>query len=209
MTGTPRVSPASSPPSSAETLAVCVFCGSRFGASPRFTNLARDFGRRLGEAGWTLVYGGGDVGLMGVVASAALVAGGAVQGVMPRRLLESEIGKPGLTELVVTETMAERKTRMIERADAFVALPGGLGTLDELLEVVTLRQLGYHAHPIILLDVDGFWRPWHALLDEVVRHGFADATSLGLVQTCDGAAAAMTTLRRTLETPVAPETRPA
>ncbi|HET6466782.1 MAG TPA: TIGR00730 family Rossman fold protein [Geminicoccaceae bacterium] len=153
---------------------VCVFCGSRVGRNPAFIAAAAELGGGLGARGWRLVYGGGEVGLMGVVANAVLAAGGQALGLIPRRLLDREVGKRDLTELQVTETMFERKERMIAQSDAFVCLPGGLGTLDELLEVLTLRQLGYHDKPIVLTDVAGYWNSCGALLDQVIAQGFAD-----------------------------------
>lgn len=160
---------------------VCVFCGSRHGADPTHRALAESFGKAVGERGWRLVYGGGEVGLMGVVARAALEAGGEVLGIIPRRLLEREVGKRDVSELVVTETMAQRKERMIAESHAFVALPGGLGTLDELLEVMTLRQLGYVDRPIILIDAD-FWAPFVRLVDYTVEQGFAQVITPPLVE---------------------------
>lgn len=151
---------------------VCVFCGSRFGVEPSHRELARRFGEEVARRDWRLVYGGGDVGLMGVVAGAAVAAGGEVLGIIPRRLMLREVGKRDLAELVVTETMAERKERMIAASDAFVCLPGGLGTLDELLEVMTLRQLGYLTQPIVLVDAP-FWRPFVELVEYTVARGFA------------------------------------
>lgn len=153
---------------------ICVFCGSRPGASPAYRRLARDTGHAIGSRGWRLVYGGGDVGLMGVLATAALEAGGEVVGIIPRRLLDREVAKPGITDLVVTPTMFERKERMISASDAFLVLPGGFGTLDELLEVVTLRQLGYHDKPVLLVDAEGFWQRCVALFEHVIEAGFAD-----------------------------------
>lgn len=178
------------------TYSVCVFCGSRFGASPVFETAARDLGTEIGRRGWRLVYGGGDVGLMGVVADATLAAGGQVLGIIPRRLMEREVGKQDVTELLVTETMFARKERMIAESDAFLTLPGGLGTLDELLEVVTLRQLGYHDLPVLLVDVDGFWDEWQALLEKVVQTGFAEASALRLLDRAPGVVAAVELLER-------------
>ncbi len=137
--------------------ALAVYCGSRFGDAPAFTAAARALGCLLGEAGDTLVYGGGNVGLMGAVADATLAAGGQVVGVIPQALMEREVGHRGLTELHVVQTMHERKQKMAERADAFLALPGGIGTLEELYEVWSWQQLGYHDKPVALLNVDGFY----------------------------------------------------
>ena len=136
-----------------------VYCGSRFGDAPAFADAARAVGRLLGEAGASLVYGGGRVGLMGAVADAALAAGGRVVGVIPQAQMDREVGHPGLSELHVVQTMHERKQRMAERADAFLALPGGIGTLEELYEVWSWQQLGYHDKPVALLNVDGYFEP--------------------------------------------------
>ena len=153
---------------------ICVFCGSRHGADPRFRAAAMRFGELAGAAQVRLIYGGGHVGLMGAVADAAMAAGGEVVGLIPTRLLEREVGHRAITDLVVTRDMFERKQQMIDRADAFVILPGGLGTLDELLEVVTLRQLGYHAKPIVVVNLGGFWDPLIGLVDRVVEQEFAE-----------------------------------
>ncbi len=179
-------------------LAVCVFCGSRPGDSPAYVQSARDLGKALGAAGWQLVYGGGDVGLMGIVADAALRAGAEVVGIIPQRLLDREVGKREVTELVVTQTMYERKQRMVERSDAFVVLPGGLGTLDELLEVITLRQLGYHDGPIVIVDIDGYWQPCIALLEQVIVTRFADDSARALYSVEPTVEATMASLAATL-----------
>ncbi len=170
---------------------LCVFCGSRRGASGAYADAAAELGRAIARAGFGLVYGGGDVGLMGVLAGAALDAGGTVQGIIPRRLLEREVAKEGVTELVVTTTMFERKERMIAGADGFLVLPGGFGTLDELLEVLTLRQLGYHDKPIVLLDVDGFWKPCLAFFERIVAEGFAEPSAAGLFAVADDVPSAL------------------
>ncbi|MEM8789928.1 MAG: TIGR00730 family Rossman fold protein [Pseudomonadota bacterium] len=153
---------------------VCVFCGARPGARAEFATHAESLGRGLAAAGHRLVYGAGDVGLMGVVARAAQTAGGATFGVIPQHLVRAEVGKTDLTTFVVTETMHERKKVMFVNADAIVALPGGAGTLDELFEVLTWRQLGLHDKPMILLNTGGYWDPLLRLLDHVVGEGFAD-----------------------------------
>ena len=154
---------------------VCVYCGANVGTRPTYAEAARRLGRVLGERGLGLVYGGGNVGLMGVVADAALAGGAGVIGVIPRALVERELGHQGITELRVVETMHERKAVMAELADAFVALPGGLGTLDELFEALTWAQLGLHQKPIGLLEVDGFFAPLVAFLDRAVAEGFVRA----------------------------------
>ena len=154
---------------------VTVFCGSAFGSDPDFRTAAAGLGRLLGEAGIGLVYGGGHVGLMGVVADAALEVGGEVIGVIPRRLADREVAHEGLTDLRVVETMHERKAQMNDLADAFVVLPGGLGTLEEIFEILTWEVLGYHAKPSVFVDVNGFWSGLFATLDEMAGSGFIAA----------------------------------
>jgi len=151
---------------------ICVYAGSSPGARPAYTDAARALGEVIAGRGLGLVYGGGDVGLMKVVADAAMGAGGAVTGIIPRTLLEREIGHGALTELLVVETMHERKLAMAERADAFIALPGGIGTVEELVEVLTWTQLGVHDKPCAVLDVEGYWQPLLALLDHAVTERF-------------------------------------
>lgn len=159
-------------------LSVCVYCGSRHGARPAYTAAARALGRLIGERGWQLVYGGGKVGLMGEVADATLAAGGRVVGVIPESLQRREVGHTGLHELHVVPTMHLRKQMMAERADLFVALPGGIGTLEELYEVWTWRQLGYHDQPIGLLNVDGYYDRLLAFMRHAVDEGFLDAAQM-------------------------------
>ena len=138
-------------------LSVAVYCGSRFGDLAAYAQAARELGRLIARSGGSVVYGGGRVGLMGAVADAALAAGGSVIGVIPQALMDREVGHPGLTELHVVQTMHERKQMMAERADAFVALPGGIGTLEEIYEVWSWQQLGYHDKPVALLNVAGYY----------------------------------------------------
>jgi uncharacterized protein (TIGR00730 family) len=151
---------------------VCVYCGSSTGFDPAYPAAARELGARLAAEGLRLVYGGGSVGLMGVLADEVLARGGEVIGVIPKGLFSREIAHTGLTELHEVASMHERKRLMFDRADAFVALPGGLGTLEELAEVTTWAQLGLHTRPIVLLDVKDFWSPLLALLDRAVDDGF-------------------------------------
>ncbi len=151
---------------------ICIFCGSSFGTDPAYEDAARDTGKILAEAGITLVYGGGNVGLMGAIADAALDAGGEVIGVIPRALMEREIGHPGLTELHVVGSMHERKAKMATLSNGFVALPGGTGTLEELFEVLTWAQLGEHHKPCGLLDFAGYYEPLLAVFDHMVERGF-------------------------------------
>lgn len=153
---------------------VCLFCGSQTGDDPAFAEEARLLGARLAEGGHRLVYGAGDRGLMGEAARATQQAGGHILGVIPRHLLDREVGKRDIDEFLVVETMHERKKLMFDRSEAVVALPGGAGTLDELLEVLTWRQLGLHAKPVLLVDPNGYWRPLEALVEHVIAHGFAN-----------------------------------
>ncbi|MEM6663639.1 MAG: TIGR00730 family Rossman fold protein [Pseudomonadota bacterium] len=160
---------------------VCLYCGSRPGDDPEFTQAAKSLGRELAARGHRLVYGAGDVGLMGEAARAAQESGGAVTGVIPQHLVDMEVGKSDLDEYIVTENMHERKMAMFNRADAVVALPGGPGTLDELIEVLTWRQLRLHAKPLIVINTNGYWNPLLALLRHTVDHGFADRSMLGFI----------------------------
>ena len=168
---------------------VCVFCGSSPGALPDYAAAARRFGAMLAERGVGLVYGGGSVGLMGVLADAVLAAGGEVVGVIPRALQAREVGHAALPDLRIVETMHERKALMAELADGFVALPGGLGTLEELFEVWTWAQLGIHAKPVALLNVAGFYDPLLALLDHMAREGFVRPQQRAMVLVADEPAA--------------------
>lgn len=161
--------------------AVCVFCGSSPGADPAYAEAAHELGELLAGRGLEVVYGGGRVGLMGVVADAALGAGGRVTGVLPAGLFAREVGHDGLTALHEVASMHERKQLMYDLADGFVALPGGLGTLEELAEVTTWTQLGLHAKPVVLLDVDGFWALLVAQLDRMVDAGFLKRANRDLV----------------------------
>ena len=166
--------------------AVAVFCGSRFGHDPRHREAAVTLGRALAAASIRLVYGGGRVGLMGVVADACLDAGGSVTGVIPSFLHRREVAHARVTELIETETMHARKTIMAERADAFVMLPGGLGTLDETIEIITWRQLGLHDKPIILCDVAGSAAPLIAAIEAAMAMGFAGPETPALYAVAKG-----------------------
>ncbi|HBG97416.1 MAG TPA: TIGR00730 family Rossman fold protein [Rhodobacteraceae bacterium] len=160
----------------AQTRAICVFCGSRDGRNPAWRAAAEATGRGLAEAGYHLIYGAGDSGLMGAVAAAADAAGGTAMGVIPTHLMQREGQGRDAGRLIVTETMHERKKVMIMNADAIVVLPGGPGTLDEFFEMATWRQLGLHAKPIYLVNIAGYWDPLVALVDHVVAQGFAEAS---------------------------------
>ncbi|HBS49234.1 MAG TPA: TIGR00730 family Rossman fold protein [Rhodobacteraceae bacterium] len=177
---------------------VCVYCGSREGAMPAYAAAARELGTALAREGWQLVYGAGDVGLMGTVARAAQAAGGDTMGVIPEHLVLREVGKTDLSRYVVTETMHERKKVMIWNAHAVVLLPGGAGSLDELFEALTWRQLGLHDKPIVILNTEGFWDPLRALVNHVIDQGFADPSLAGFLTWAETPAAAMAALRDSL-----------
>ncbi|HZZ39220.1 MAG TPA: TIGR00730 family Rossman fold protein [Acidobacteriaceae bacterium] len=176
---------------------VCVFCASAAGASPAYLKAASVLGRRIAERGYGLVYGGATVGAMGAVADGALAAGGAVAGVIPEVIKDREIEHRGLTELHVVRTMHERKAMLAERADAFVALPGGYGTLDEFIEIVTWAQLRIHQKPCVLVNVRGFYDPLLAFFDHTVREGFIQPENRGLVQAARDPEEALTVVERT------------
>lgn len=178
-----------------KSLSICVFCGSRDGADPAFADAAATLGTALAQAGWRLVYGAGDVGLMGRTARAAQEAGGETFGVIPIHLFEREVGKRDLSTFIVTENMHERKKVMYMNSDAIVVLPGGAGSLDEFFEVLTWRQLGLHAKPILLLNTAGYWDPLTGLIDHVIDQGFADDSLGAMVGTVDTVDALMDRLR--------------
>ncbi|HJD78081.1 MAG TPA: TIGR00730 family Rossman fold protein [Corynebacterium pollutisoli] len=170
---------------------VAVYCGSSHGARPEYTTAARELGHELARRHLTLVYGGGAVGLMGVVADAAVDKQGAVTGVIPRQLVDRELAHPGLTRLEVVETMAQRKSRMEQLADAFIALPGGAGTLEELFEVLTMQQLGHIRGPVALCNTEGFWDPQIAMLHRAVDEGFLRAKYVDCLVVADTPAAVL------------------
>lgn len=159
---------------------ICLYCGARAGGDPAFIQAAADLGAAVAARGWRLIYGGGNVGLMGVAARAALAGGGEVVGIIPQALLEREQGLDDVTELIITESLRERKGIMFERSDAFVALPGGFGTLEEVVETLTLRQLRYHNKPIAFLNIAGFFDPLLAYFAHAVEVGFVHPDHLGL-----------------------------
>ena len=160
---------------------VCAYCGSRPGELPVYAEAARSIGTEIGRRGWQLVYGGGREGLMGVVADAALAAGANVVGVIPESLMGRELGHRGLTELHVVQTMHERKMMMAERSDAFLALPGGIGTFEELFEVWSWRQLGYHDKPLGLLNVAGYYDALLGFLVHSQAQGFVTSAQTELL----------------------------
>jgi uncharacterized protein (TIGR00730 family) len=177
---------------------VCIYCGSRAGVDPAYAVDAQNIGSALAENGWRLVYGAGDVGLMGTVARAAQDAGAETFGVIPQHLVDWEVGKTDLTTYIVTETMHERKKVMFMNCDAVVVMPGGAGSLDELFEVVTWRQLGLHDKPIYLLNTNDYWDPLIVLIKHVITQGFADASLLDYITVVPDAAATTLALRGAL-----------
>jgi len=191
--------------------AVCVFCGSSTPSDTQYRDAAAALGMLVAGRGLDLVYGGGRVGLMGALADAALAAGGRVLGVIPVGLFGREVGHTGLTELHQVGTMHERKQLMYDMADGFIALPGGLGTLEELAEVTTWSQLGLHAKPVVLLDVDGFWDPLVAQLDRMVAVGLLKSANRSLIKRADTPEIALAELlvpvRPPPETWISPEDR--
>lgn len=184
---------------------VCVYCGSSHRVAPEFRQGAQAVGGQLAHDGITLVYGGGRVGLMGDVADGALAAGGRVVGFIPEHLYDLEAAHTDLTELHVVDTMHTRKMRMFEQSDGFLVLPGGLGTLDELMEVLTWKQLGLHRKPVVLFDMAGYWQPLLTLLDAQIAAGFARPAHRNLFEVVDTYADALAAMRRApppLSTPI-------
>jgi uncharacterized protein (TIGR00730 family) len=174
---------------------VCVYCGSRTGNKPYFAEMANQLGHLIAEEDITLVYGAGSVGLMGITARAAVEKGGNVIGIIPEHLDAIEITQEGLGELHITQNMHERKKMMFDRSDAFIVLPGGLGTLDETLEVMTWAQLSLHKKPIILLNQNDYWSPLIDLINHVVDDGFADPKNRDLLHVVETAEEAMSYLK--------------
>ena len=173
---------------------LCVYCGSAAGLDPRYQAAARELGEAMAKAGIELVFGGGRVGLMGVLADAVLTGGGRVVGIIPERLRAAELAHQGATELVIAGSMHDRKRLMAERADAFAILPGGIGTLDETFEILTWRQLGLHDKPIFLVDVAGYWQPLRDLLDHLIAQNFTQPLVLRLLEIVPNIAELMRTL---------------
>ncbi len=175
---------------------VCVYCGSRAGERPEYAAEAEALGGALAESGFRLVYGAGDVGLMGIVARAAMEHGGETFGVIPEHLLKREVGKTDLDRFIVTETMHERKKVMVMNADAIVVMPGGAGSLDEFFEVLTWRQLGLHDKPIIVMNVAGYWDKLRDLVEQIIDQGFADGSLADFITWADSADAVIRALPR-------------
>ena len=183
---------------SPENPSVCVFCGSRFGKNPAYKTAAHALGIALAAENWRLVYGAGDVGLMGEVAKATQGAGGQTFGVIPVHLFDREVGKRDLSTFVITENMHERKKVMFMNCNAIVVLPGGAGSLDEFFEVLTWRQLGLHDKPIVLLNIEGYWDKLIETVEHLVAEGFADTTLLDFIEIAPSVEAARRILRDTL-----------
>src|SRR6266849_3419349 len=173
---------------------LCVYCGSSGAVDERYREAARELGAGLATAGIGLVYGGGRVGLMGLLADAVLAAGGDVTGIIPTRLRDAELAHHGVTELVVVDGMHERKRLMAKKADAFAILPGGIGTLDEMFEIVSWKQLELHDKPILLVDIGGYWAPLRALLDHIIDKGFARPQTRRLLHVVPSISALMAAL---------------
>jgi uncharacterized protein (TIGR00730 family) len=182
---------------------LCVYCGSSGEVDSRYREAASELGTRLASAGIGLVYGGGRVGLMGLLADAVLAGGGEVIGIIPSRLRDAELAHLGATELVVVDSMHNRKRLMAERADAFAILPGGVGTLDEMFEILSWKQLGLHDKPVLLVDIGNYWGPLRALLDHIVKSGFARPGTRDLLRVVPSIAA----LFAALEAERAPQQR--
>ena len=173
---------------------ICVYCGSSSRAAPAFLDAAEQLGRRIGREGRTLVYGGGRLGLMGRVADGALSEGGRVVGIIPEHLHKVEVQHDDVTELLIVDTMHTRKAEMVRRSDGFVVLPGGIGTLDELVEIMSWRQLGLHGKPIVIVDQDGYFEPFRHLMEHIVSANFAAPSVAGYVTYVETAEAALDAL---------------
>ena len=176
---------------------ICVYCGSADGARPEYRAAAQELGSGMAAAGFRLVYGGAHVGLMGAVADAVLAAGGQAIGIIPQHLVDREVAHRGLTELHIVADMHQRKHKMAEMADAFITLPGGYGTLDELCEVLGWAQLGLHRKPIVLLDIADYWQPLFAMLDRAVQEGFLKLENREFATRAASVAEVFTILRQT------------
>lgn len=169
----------------ARPFSICVFCGSRHGANPSHRAAAEAVGSGIAARGWRLIYGGGGVGLMGVTANAAINGGGQVIGVIPEFLRAQEAGHEGVDDLIITDGMHDRKQIMFNMADAFLVLPGGIGTMDETVEILTWRQLGKHNKPIVMMDLGGYWRPLLAAFDGAVENEFMSQGTVDLLDIVD------------------------
>jgi uncharacterized protein (TIGR00730 family) len=179
-----------------EIRSLAVFCGSRVGNDPAYAEAGRIVGAGMAQLGIRLVFGGGKIGIMGVVADAVLAGGGSVMGVIPRFLREREVAHTDLTDIVITDNMHVRKTRLYEESDAFLVMPGGLGTFDEAFEIITWRQLGLHDKPIMICDEAGWARPFVALIEHAIAQGFASPSAAGLYEVLPDARAVVERLAR-------------
>ncbi|WP_366656443.1 TIGR00730 family Rossman fold protein [Fodinicurvata sp. EGI_FJ10296] len=186
---------------------VCVYCGSSGRVSDRFKDAARALGGELAANGIALVYGGGRVGLMGLTADASLDGGGQVVGIIPSHIRDMEVDHPGLTELHVVDSMHTRKMMMFDRSDAFVILPGGLGTLDEMFEIITWRQLGIHDKPVVLVNIDGYWDRLLAMIDGMIEAGFAQPAHKDLFKVVAGIDDVVDALRHEPTPVIEPQTK--
>ena len=191
----------------AERFAVCVYCASSEAVRASYREMAAELGRAIAAEGWDLVYGGGNIGLMGEVARAALGAGAHVTGIIPHRLATREIELREVTELIRVETMRERKALMDERSDAFIVLPGGIGTIEELVEMITLKQLGWHDRPIVVLDTEGFWDPLLTQLERMVTERLAEPSLLELFQVARDVPSALQAIRDHQPAPARPRSQ--
>ncbi len=174
---------------------LCVFCGSSFGTNPKFTELAKDLGEKIVSNSMGLVYGGGSIGLMGAVADSVLNKKGSVIGVIPKKIVELEVGHEGLKDLIIVDSMHERKNKMYDFSDAFVAIPGGMGTLDEFCEIITWAQLEYHKKPCYILNSEGFFDHLLAHFKFINKEGFLSTPHLELVQIVDSVDSLMSKLK--------------
>ncbi len=184
---------------------ICVYCGSNKGGDPAYAAEAARLGGLMAEAGVRLVFGGGRVGIMGILADAVLAGGGEVTGIIPKHLSRVEVAHAELTEIIVTDSMHSRKQKMFERSDGFAVLPGGLGTLDETFEIITWKQLGLHDKPIVLVDSGGFWRPLLDLVDHVIDQGFAKPAARDYFTVIPSVDAVIPALSRAPEPRIAPQ----
>ena len=190
-----------------EVRSICVYCGSSGRVAQRYRRSAERLGTEIGGRGMRLIYGGGRVGLMGLTADAVLAAGGAVVGIIPEHIQVLEVEHTGLTELHIVDSMHTRKRMMFERSDAFVVLPGGLGTLDETFEIITWKQLGLHDKPIVIVDDGGYWKPLLELLEHMIDGGFARVEHLDLFRVVDDVDHVFDALALAPEPAIAPEAK--
>ncbi len=186
---------------------VCVYCGSSANVDQSFKDAAKRLGETLAAEKMRLVFGGGHVGLMGIVSDAVMDNGGEVVGIIPEHIAEKEVAHSGLTELHVVETMHERKQMMVDRSDAFIIMPGGLGTMDEFFEIFTWWQLGLHDKPIVIVNINEYWTPLLALLDNIIGHGFARADDRKFLTVVDDVQDVVSALQRAPEEKIDPKTK--